>query len=350
MSLRSRALVVVIAVSAVANASASRAQNADTKAAADRLFNDAKSLMERKDYDGACPKFAESLRIDPGIGVMLYLADCYEKQGKLASAWATFREAGELATKQGDAKRAEVGKKHAAAIEPNLSTMTITVAAGDVPGLVVMRNGNVVGKAQWGVAIPVDAGPHAIAATAPDRKKWETTTHVPGDRARVTVTVPQLEPAATTTPPVTAPTTSTTPAGATMGATTSPTTPPAADDTPPAIPMPTRKIVALAVGGVGVVGVGLGAFFGLQASSKLSDSNAKGCHSGTPDCSATGAAFRNDAKSAATISTIAFVVGAAAIAGGAVLWFTAPKPEAPRVGVSGTTSGRDGLVVVHGSF
>ena len=344
MSLRSRALVVVIAVAAVANVSASRAQNADTKAAADKLFNDAKSLMERKDFDGACPKFAESLRIDPGIGVMLYLADCYEKQGKLASAWATFREAGELATKQGDAKRAEVGKKHAAALEANLSTMTITVAAGDVPGLVVTRNGNVVGKAQWGVAIPVDPGPHAIAATAPDRKKWETTTHVPGDRARVTVTVPQLEPAGTTTAalaPVTTPTASTTPPIASAAA-------PA--DSAPAVPLPQRKIIALAVGGVGVVGVGLGAFFGLQASSKLSDSNANGCHSGTPDCTATGAGLRNDAKSAATISTIAFVVGAAAIAGGAVLWFTAPKPEAPRVGVSGTTTGRDGVFVVHGSF
>ncbi len=347
MSLRRRSLVAVLGLALVMNASASHAQNADTKAAADKLFNDAKSLMDRKDYEGACPKFAESLRIDPGIGVMLYLADCYEKQGKLASAWATFREAGELATKQGDTKRADVGKKHAAALEPNLSTMTITVAAGDIPGLVVTRNGTVVGKAQWGVAIPVDAGAHQIAATAPDRQKWESTAHVPGDRARVTITVPQLEPAATT--PIPPPPASTPPP--------LPTTSPSGDAPPPGVSLPQRKIIALAVGGVGVVGVGLGTFFGLSASSKLSDSNAPGNCSAGNHCTAAGGQLRNDAQSAATISTIAFIVGAAAIAGGVVLWFTAPKQEIsasanarPRVGVTGTTTGKDGFFVVHGAW
>lgn len=337
--LRARSLVVALAVTALASASASRAQNADTKAAADKLFNDAKSLMERKDYDGACPKFAESLRIDPGIGVMLHLADCYEKQGKLATAWATFREAAELATKQGDAKRADVAKKHAAAIEPNLSTLTITVAAGDVPGLVVTRNGTAVGNAQWGVAIPVDAGPHLVAATAPNRKKWESVAHVPGDRARVTITVPLLEAAAEPAtsgapPPVPAPTTS------------SSAPPPA-----PASPgMSTQKKVALGVGGAGVVGLVVGSIFGLQASSKLSDSNANGnCVNGN-HCTATGGQLRNDAQSAATISTIAFIVGAAAVAGGAVLWFTAPKEAAPAVGLGGYTTGQGGGVFVRGAF
>ena len=43
---------------------------------ADALFNAGRSLLEAGEYADACPKFAESQTLAPGLGVTLYLADC----------------------------------------------------------------------------------------------------------------------------------------------------------------------------------------------------------------------------------------------------------------------------------
>jgi hypothetical protein len=327
----------------LAGAAPARAQSGETKAAAERLYNDGLTLMDRRDYEGACAKFAESLRLDTGVGVTLRLADCYEKLGKVASAWGTFREAADLATKQGDTRRVEVARRHAAALEPQLSTLTLTVAVEE-QGLVIQRDGVVVGRAQWGLAIPVDPGPHTVTAVAPGRKRWESTTHVPGAHASVTLTVPDLEEEASTPAPP-APTEATAaPAPVEVSA-----VPPADATTPPRV-LGTQRLAAIGVGGLGVVGLGVGALFGLKANASLGDSNANGNCLGD-HCNAAGTQARNDALGAATVSTIAFVVGGAAIVGGVVLWLTAPQPEGARVGVTGATmTGRDASVVVGGSF
>src|SRR4051794_40657418 len=47
------------------------------KVAAEALFDEGKLLAKAGKYSEACPKFAESLRLDTGIGIMLFLADCY---------------------------------------------------------------------------------------------------------------------------------------------------------------------------------------------------------------------------------------------------------------------------------
>jgi hypothetical protein len=84
-----------------------------------------------------------------------------------------------------------------------------------------------------------------------------------------------------------------------------------------------QRTVALIAGGVGVVGIGVGTYFGLAAKSRYADSDPH-CNSSN-GCSQTGLDIRDEAIGKATISTIAFGVGAAALVGGVVLWFTAPK-------------------------
>src|SRR5580700_11230615 len=83
---------------------------------ADALFNAGRSLLEAGEYSDACPKFAESQKLAPGLGVTLYLADCYERLGRTASALAEFRRAVTIALARGDA-RGTVAEQRASSLE-----------------------------------------------------------------------------------------------------------------------------------------------------------------------------------------------------------------------------------------
>lgn len=96
---------------------------------------------------------------------------------------------------------------------------------------------------------------------------------------------------------------------------------------PPAEGSDPMRIAGLVVAGAGVVGIGLGAFFGLSASSKNSASNANG-HCDVSGCDPQGRADRTDALSAARLATISFVAGGILLAGGGIMFFTA-RPAKP---------------------
>ncbi len=85
----------------------------------------------------------------------------------------------------------------------------------------------------------------------------------------------------------------------------------------------TQKSVGFVVGGVGVLGVAAGSLFGLMASSKWSASK-NDC--GSTSCPNRPAAVseHDTAASDATLSTVAFVAGGAALAAGVILFLTAP--------------------------
>jgi len=108
---------------ALAHAEAGAAQ----KAAAESLFDDALKAMKSGHFAEACPKLEESERIDPAIGTLLYLAECYEKSGRTASAWATFREAASAAQAQGETDRTRVAAARADRLQPSLSKLTLKV-------------------------------------------------------------------------------------------------------------------------------------------------------------------------------------------------------------------------------
>jgi len=77
---------------------------AGDSAAADALFQSAKQLMGQQKYADACPKFEASYKLDKTLGTLLNLADCHEKLGKVASAWAEWGEAADRATREGDSR------------------------------------------------------------------------------------------------------------------------------------------------------------------------------------------------------------------------------------------------------
>src|SRR5258708_2013252 len=86
-------LSCLIAVFAAAlPARAQKPSEADVNAA-DALFQSAKAAMDRGDLATACPRFAESQRLDPAVGTTLNLGECEARSGKLAAALAHYEEA-----------------------------------------------------------------------------------------------------------------------------------------------------------------------------------------------------------------------------------------------------------------
>jgi hypothetical protein len=170
-------------------------------------------------------------------------------------------------------------------------------------------------QAELGSPIPVDPGEHVIEATAPGKKPWSSKIQVGSDAAKVAVDIPKLEAHGgdTAPPPVAAPATTTTTVSG-----------PPADK--PASSWSGQKTAAVVTAGAGVVGIGIGAFFGLQASSKWDDAKAA-CTSYPKGCDNHAADLGKTAKENATISNIGFIAGGALLAAGAVLYFTAPSKK-----------------------
>ncbi len=318
------AAVLAAAVASLAAGDAG-AQSAQSAAAAQVLFEQAKQLMHEKRYAEACAKFTESNRLDAGIGTMLWLADCYEKNGQSASAWAEFVEAADASEERHDDRR-KVARERAAALEPTLARLTVEVPVpSDAPGLEVTRDGAAVGRALWGNPVPVDPGPHTLAAHAPGRKAWQTTVTVEAGGRRALVTVPPLQPEH----PVESPA----PPALVPRSPPAPELRPSTTETPPSeVPAQAgseARTWGVVVAGVGSVAMGVGLVFGIVAKTHLDDSNANNHCFADNRCDAYGTIARHQALDAANVSTVTLLAGCAVVGAGIVLYVTAPRPPAP---------------------
>jgi hypothetical protein len=313
-------LVCLLVLGTTLAPSISAAQEQNTEAAATALFDEGLKLMQAKKYADACPKLAESERLAPSGGTLLNLADCYEHTGQTASAWVAWKDAAARADAAGKTDAEKRALARAAALEPNLAKLTISVdAASDVPGLEVKRDGVPVGHASFGVAFPVDPGPHEIDATAPNKNPFSASVTVAPKQTNAIVTVTLVDAPQAAAPP--APTPAPAPA---------PAAPP--PDQPPPSSWSAQKTIALVVGGVGVAGVAVGAIFGVMAMSKNNQAlQSSNCPTST-ECDSNGLSLTNTAKSDATVSTVGFIAGGVLVAAGAVLWITAPSAH-PTTGV-----------------
>jgi len=156
-------------------------------------------------------------------------------------------------------------------------------------------------------AVPVDPGPHSVVASAPGFRPWTTEVRMAGENQSLTVEVPALialPPEELILPGV------------------------VADPAEAAQKRRTYRIAALSTGAAGLVAVGVGTYFGLSAKSKWDESKSH-CDANIA-CDQTGVDLVNDARSAGTISTIAFGVGAAALLTGVALYLLAPTARNAR--------------------
>jgi hypothetical protein len=279
-----------------------RAQGSDA-ALAEALFQEGRRLMAQNKVAEACPKFEESHRLAPKLGTLLNLATCHDKQGKTGSAWGELTEALTLAKQAGEAERVAYARKLLDDLEKRLSRVVLEVPK-PTDGEEVKLDGRVIVAAAFRTPIPVDPGDHTIEATAPGHASWSTIIGAKPGPSSVTVEVPAL--VASAAPSDTAP----------------PSPPPPAKKGPPPPPPPEshgpsgQLVAGLVIGGVGLAGIGVGSVFGVMTFGKQSDSED---HCVETRCDAEGVDLRDSASTTATVSTIAFGVGAAALVGGIVL-------------------------------
>lgn len=295
--------IVVGALLFFFSATASAQPLPSNAAAAETLFNEAEGLVQTEHFAQACAKFGESQRLDPQLGTLLHLADCYERNGQAASAWVTFREAAELAARKLDS-REQVAKERAEALAPKLSTLTILVPKdSEVGGLEVEQDGQPIRAAMWGAAVPIDAGTYRLAARATNREPWTREVRVK-ESDRIVVTVPLLAPRAL---PVIAP---------------------ASAETPKAEPEEPARVrtIGWILAGAGVVGLVGGGAFAAVASSKGNDADSI-CPKGS-GCTRDEVMRYDDAysgaESAATVSRVALSIGGTLLVVGAILVLVAP--------------------------
>ena len=265
---------------------------------AETFFNEGRALAQAGKYKEACEKFEASQTADPAPGTLIHLADCHEKLEQRGRAWLEFLAASESAARGGRPEWEKQARQRAAALEASLPSVVITIKPADHS-----RDGHVSLDGRplpWslvGVRVPVDPGPHVVefkrSKGSPLQRPFEATG----------VSTSQVELAITDEP----------------GTDGRPLVPPERE-----APSSSRLPVSIAVGALGLIGLGVGTGFGLVAGSKWKDASSK-CPDGGRCADAASYESARAARSAATISTVGFVAGGVLLATGVVLFLTAPS-------------------------
>jgi hypothetical protein len=329
-----RAVAALTAAALVLASSPAAFAQIGKESIAEGLFQEGRKLLDQGNVPAACQKFKASLDTDRTLGTLIALAACHEKEGKTASAWAEFTEAAALAKKQGKPDQETFAKDRIAALDKQLSRLTIN--ATKVEGMEIRIDGIAIPLEGLGTALPVDPGERLVEATAPGYKPWSKRVPIASGTGSA-VTVPPLE--------------------------VDPNAPkeekgkivvinaeqPKGTDS-------TKLVVGAVVGGVGAVGVGVGAYLQFSLAQKQQDDAASQFRQDGDQARYNSA--HDKAVGTSTIGITSMIIGGIALGAGVFLVVTSfrggseqPKPAQARqlnvVPVVG--GGTNGLAMV-GTF
>jgi hypothetical protein len=263
---------------------------------AEDLFRAGQALVKEGKIAEGCAKFEASQREDPSPGTLVNLAHCYELEGRLATAWSTYERARVAAHAAGRTDVEGPAKELGSQLEPRLSRLEIDATPADTPGLTVQNDAEQVDPGAFGVPIAIDPGEHTIRATAPGFKPWSAKVTIGKEKDSQKIVIPKLEKDA----------------GAVGAQSNS---------------AGTRRTAGFAIAGVGVAGVALGAVTRILASNKINNTKNDPSLCVNGFCNAQGGDAIHSANTLTTVSTVGFIAGAVAIAGGITLIVTAGSPK-----------------------
>jgi hypothetical protein len=238
--------------------------------------------------------------------------------GRVASAWASFGEAADMAKRAGQSDRESIARDRANALVPKLSKLRIRYSAQPLPpGFELRYDGKALSTAALDTEMPVDPGEHRVGASAPGRVPTETSVRVDAGGGNATVDLPLMAeaPSHVADAPIEGPL---------------PAPPPRAEGGGSSW----QKPAAIGAGAGAIVALTVGTIFGLKASSQWSDAQ-KTCPGNR--CDDAGYQGWHDARSSATIGTVGFVAGGVLAAAAVVLFVTAKSGSPATPASAGST-------------
>lgn len=283
------------------------------EARARALFIEGRDRVQRGDIEAGCAKLRESHALSPdAVGPLLNVADCDERAGRLATAWARFQRAASLAP-EGDRRR-DFADKRAASVGPRVPRLVLRLAADAPPGTEVLQDGKVLPSSALGTARPLDPGTYRIEVRAPGRPAQVTQVVLVAGATETRVV--SHEPTATR-------------------ASVAPNPSPAADSGPSG-----ELITGFTLSGIGGLLLMTGIVTGIMVGVKAGEYEDH-CQDGI--CDEQGLDAASVGKALSVVSPLCLATGAVSLGIGIPLWLTSPEvsPRAPKQ--SGLASASLGL-------
>lgn len=271
--------------------------------AAKKAFFEGLDFEKAEKWAEALKRFEEVAKVRMTPQVRFHIALCKEKMGLLIEALRDFEQA------EADAKSEKVGTvlkeapEHAAAIKGRIPKLKLKLPS-DVEKFSVTVDGAAI-DAQGADEISLNPGTHKVEASAEGRESFSADVPLAeGESKTLQIKLPK------------------------------PGEPVAKDPPPPVQPDPTPSkkgppVLALVVGGVGVLSLlGAGGFY-LARSSVKSDLD-ESCGADGQSCQPDKADAIANGRTYTTLTNVFAIVGLVGVTAGVVLYVTSPKDEAPK--------------------
>lgn len=290
---------------AVAQPAPTQPADASRASDAERLFREGRSAMEAGDLAHACPKFAESEKLDPAPGTLLSLADCEERARSFVKAREHYQLAASGFPKKDPRRAFATGR--AQALEKRIAHVTLRLAA-DAPADASVRLGDaVVPRSDLGASTAIDPGDFQVKVSAPGRKdNTFTVTFAEGETKDVACELGLAE-------------------GAKASDASTPIAPIAApiDSDRVSASSDPRRTVSYVLLGVGAASLIVGGVSGVLAASKAS--TVKDHCDASSACDQEGVDAASSGRFLAPLSTVTLIAGAVLAGAGAYFFFASAK-------------------------
>lgn len=304
----------------------SASASASASVEAEELFQQGRRALEAHDCAEATVKLAASLELEPAVGTLISLAECEEQTQKLASARLHWQQAAILAdAKRDPLHRGPFARRMFEAVDPRVPRLLVRLAPAAPASAVFQRDDVALGRASLGTEVPIDPGEHTVAVSAPGHETKSYSFRLREGEHKVLDVEPGQVTAEgsgddTETVDEDAPRSGPPQASSAQ-----------ATDVPKSVSArahagdPVLRTLGYVSGALGILGVATGSYFGLRTFSQWSKAKA--------DCATScgaGSAAQNeqsDAAQSATVSTVSFSIGSAALAAGFILLIMAPTVD-----------------------